>query len=214
MPSSKTFAERLPELVAPHARRTVRFAEAQGRAGIALGGEAGARLLGHLAMPTSADTVLRLIRRLPLPEAEAPRVVAVDDWAMRKGRSYGTVVVDLERRRVVDLLADRTSATVAEWLRQRPGVEVIARDRSTEYARAATVGAPRAVQVADRWHLLANMRQALERWLHTVHARLRRLPPAGTGPAPNQARSQQSCHQPPFRASEAAGQARRWDDLG
>ncbi len=134
-------------------------------------------------MPTSADTVLRLIRRMPLPEVDAPRVIAVDDWAIRKGRIYGTVVVDLERRRVVDLLPNRTSATAAEWLRQQPGVEVVARDRSTEYARAAGIGAPGAVQVADRWHLLANMRQALERWLHTVHARLRCLAPAHAGDA-------------------------------
>ena len=177
----RTFAERLQELVMPHARRTCRLATAQGRVGVALGGEAGARLLRHLAMPTSADTVLRLIRRMPLPEVDTPRIVAVDDWAIRKGRTYGTVVVDLERRRVADLLPDRTSTTVAEWLRQRPGVEVVARDRSTEYARAAGIGAPGAVQVADRWHLLANMRQALERWLHTVHARLRRLSPAHAG---------------------------------
>ncbi len=88
---------------------------------------------------------------------------------IRKSRTYGTIVVDLERRRVADLLPDRKSATVAEWLRQRPGVEIVARDRSTEYARAVGIGAPGAVQVADRWHLLANMRQALERWLHTVH---------------------------------------------
>ena len=172
----RTFAERLPELVAPHARRTTRLAEAQVRVDVALGGEAGTKLLQHLAMPTSADTVLRLIGRLPLPEAEALRVVAVDGWALCKGRTYGTIVVDLERRRVVDLLPDRSAATVASWLQQRPGAKVVARDRSTEYARAAAMGAPKAIQVADRWHLLANMRQAVERWLHTTHARLRRLP--------------------------------------
>lgn len=177
----RTFAERMPELVLPHARRTCRLATAQGQVGVALGGEAGAKLLQHLAMPTSADTVLRLVRRMPLPEVKVPHIVAVDDWAIRKGRTYGTVVVDLERRRVADLLPDRTSATMAEWLRQRPGVEVVARDRSTEYARAVGIGAPRAVQVADRWHLLANMRHALERWLHTVHARLRRLALARAG---------------------------------
>jgi transposase len=207
----RTFAERLPELVAPRARRTRRLGEAQGRAGVALGGEAAARLLRHLAMPASADTVLRLVRHLPLPEPEAPRVVAVDDWAVRKGRSYGTVVVDLERRRVVDMLPDRTSATVAEWLRQRPGVEVVARDRSTEYARAATVGAPEAVQVADRWHLLANMRQALERWLHTTHARLRRLPtpPADAGVAPVPPRREQAFRRTgPERAARAASRTR------
>ena len=149
----RTFAEHLPELVAPHARRTCRLGEAHGRVGVALGGAAGARLLQRLAMPASAGTVLRRVRRLPLPEAEVPRVVAVDDWALRRGRTYGTIVVDLERRRVVDMLADRTSATVADWLRQRPGIEVIARDRSTEYARAALLGAPKAVQVADRWRV-------------------------------------------------------------
>jgi transposase len=139
----RTFAERLPDLVKPHARRTCRLAEAQGRVGAALGGEAGARLLRRLAMPASADTVLRLIRRLPLLEQDVPRVVGVDDWALRRERTYGTVVVDMERRRVADLLPDRTAATVAGWLWQRPGIEVVARDRSTEYARAAAIGAPR-----------------------------------------------------------------------
>ena len=146
-------SERLPELVAPHARRTARLAEAQGQVGAALGGEAAARLLHHLAMPASPDTVLRLIRGLPLPAPEPPRVVAVDDWALRKGRTCGTIVVDLERRRTIALLPDRTSTTVADWLRQRPGIKVVARDRSTEYARAAAIGAPKAVQVADRWRV-------------------------------------------------------------
>ncbi len=184
----RTFAERLPELVAPHARRTARLAEAQGQVGAALGGEAASRLLHRLAMPASPDTVLRLVRGLPLPVPEPPRVVGVDDWALRKGRTYGTIVVDLERRRVIDLLPDRTSTTVADWLRQRPGIEVVARDRSTEYARAATVGAPKAVQVADRWHLLANVRDMLERWLARAHARLRCLPvpPGGDGRCPGQ----------------------------
>jgi len=176
-------------------------------------------LLRHLAMPVSADTVLRLIRRMPLPETEAPRIVAVDDWAVRKGRTYGTIVVDLERRRVVDLLPDRTSPTVAAWLQQRPGVEVVARDRSTEYARAAIIGAPKAVQVADRWHLLANMRQAVERWLHTIHARLRRLPvpSAGEGAAPVPARRDQAFRRTgPERAASAAGRTRwqaRYDEV-
>ena len=184
----RTFAERLPELVAPHARRTTRLAEAQGQVGVALGGEAAARLLQRLAMPASSDTVLRLIRELPLPAPEPPRVVAVDDWAIRKGRTYGTIVVDLERRRVIDLLPDRTSTTVADWLQQWPGIQVVARDRSTEYARAASIGAPKAVQVADRWHLLANVRDMLERWLARAHARLRRLPvpPGGDGRCPGQ----------------------------
>ena len=172
----QTFAERLPDLIMPFARRTRRLAEAQGQAGGALGGEASARLLSRLFMPASADTVLRLVKGMPLPDQAVPRVVGVDDWAKCKGRSYGTIVVDLERHRVVDLLPDRTAVTVAGWLRQQPGIEVVARDRSTEYASGIAIGAPNAVQVADRWHLLVNLRQAVERWLVGVHARLRRLP--------------------------------------
>ena len=200
----RTFAERLPELVAPHARRTRRLAEAQGRVGAALGGEASARLLPRLAMPASADTVLRLVRRMPLPaQPEPPRAVGVDDWAVRKGRTYGTIVVDLERRRTLDLLPDRTATTLAEWLRHRPTIEVIARDRSTEYGRGAATGAPEATRVADRWHLLLNTRQMVERWLAGAHARLRRLPavpPAG-GPAARRA------HAYPRTRAEAAASA-------
>jgi transposase len=171
----QTFVERLTTLVAPFARRTCRLAAAQGQTGLALGGEAGARLLAHLSMPASADTVLRLVKATPLPDQPAPRVIGVDDWAKRKGRSYGTIIVDLERHRVVDLLPERTAARLADWLRQRPGIEVVARDRSTEYASGIASGAPAAVQVADRWHLLANMRQAVERWFAGAHARLCRL---------------------------------------
>ncbi len=147
----RTFAERLQELVVPHARRTRRLAAAQGRAGVALGGEAGARLLRHLAMPTSADTVLHLIRRLPLPEVEAPRVVAVDDWAIRKGRSYGTIMVDLERRRVVDLLGNRTSATVlhgsagTRWCTQHAPCDLMLRE-------ADVLGTPKLEHAVQRVH--------------------------------------------------------------
>jgi hypothetical protein len=108
-----SFVERLPGLVAPRAQRTHRLADAQGQVGVALGGAAGARLLDHLGMPASGATVLRLVRRLPLPHRSSPRVLGVDDWAWRKGRSYGTILVDLERRQVVDLLPDRSAATLA-----------------------------------------------------------------------------------------------------
>ena len=172
-----TFAERLPGLLAPQARRTYRLAQAQGRIGVALGGEAGSRLLPHLAMQASADTLLRLVRRMPLPAHPTPRVLGVDDWALKKGRTYGTILVDLERRKVVDLLPDRSAPTLTTWLQSRPRIQLVARDRSSEYARGIREGASRAKQVADRWHLLLNAREMVERWLSGAHARLRRLLP-------------------------------------
>jgi transposase len=114
---------------------------------------------------------------VPLPKAPRPCVVGVDDWALRKGRTYGTIVVDLERHRPLDLLPDRSAETWDAWLRRQPQIRLVARDRSTEYARGTTLGAPAAVQVADRWHLLLNTRQMIERWLARVHPRLKLLPP-------------------------------------
>jgi hypothetical protein len=133
----------LPELLSPRARRTQRLASAQAQVGLALGGEGGAaRLLQRLAMPTSADTVLRLVRGLPLPTVEAPRIVGVDDWALKKGQTYGTILVDLEARRVVDLLPERAALPVAGWLEAHPSIEAVVRDRSSEYGRAEPPWAP------------------------------------------------------------------------
>jgi hypothetical protein len=206
--SRRTFAEQLSGLLAPYARRTRRLGRAQGRVGVALGGEAGARLLPHLAMPASAATVLRLVRRLPLPARRAVRVLGVDDWARKKGRTYGTILVDLERRRAIDLLPDRTSATLAAWLRRRTSVRIITRDRSTEYSLGAATGAPAATQVADRWHLLVNGRQMVERWLAGAHARLRRLPVIA-GEAPSSARRTRAYPRSPAEAAAREGNRAR-----
>ncbi len=172
----RTFAERLPGLPGRHAQRTQRLARAQARAGLALGGAPAARLLTSLAMPSSTRTLLRTLRGLPFPARPRPTIIGVDDWALRKGRTYATLLVDLKRRRPVDLLPDRSAPTLAAWLRSQPQIRLIARDRSTEYARGATLGAPKAVQVADRWHLLFNARQMVERWLARAHPRLKQLP--------------------------------------
>ena len=127
-------------------------------------------------MPASADTFLRLMHRHRLPEVGTPRVLGVDGWAWKRGRVWGTLLVDLERHRPVDLLPDRMAAILAAWLRIHLGIEITTRDRSTEYTRGITQGAPTALHVADRGHLLHNLRQVLERFFHAAHARLRRLP--------------------------------------
>src|SRR5262245_24425555 len=118
-----------------------------------------------MTMATSPDTLLRRVKRLQNQPAEPPRVVGIDDWAWRKGQRYGTLVVDLERSDVIDLLPDLDAQTVAAWLKAHPGVEVVSRDRSQAYTQAATEGASQVEQVADRWHLLTNLREAVERVL-------------------------------------------------
>jgi transposase len=163
------FCERLPDLVAARSRTTGRLTEAHRFVGLALGGEAGARLADHLDIPTSPDTLLRRVKDVDGDAPPPPRFVGIDDWAWRKGRRYGTIVVDLERGRVIDLLPDREEATVTAWLAAHPGVELLSRDRASAYAQAAAQAVPQATQVADRWHLLKNLREAIERTFEREH---------------------------------------------
>lgn len=159
------FCERLPSVVARYARRTVRLTDALELIAFALGGRPGARLSQELAMTASRHSLLHLIRRAaPEPQA-APSVLGIDDWAQRKGKDYGTILVDLERQRVLDLLPDRTAETSQTWLQAHPAIKVVSRDRASAYAEAITKALPHAVQVADRWHLLKNATAMLDRLL-------------------------------------------------
>src|SRR5262249_48949041 len=124
---------------------------------------AGSRIAAKLVMKVGPDTLLRCIREAATSEFDIPRVIGIDDWAKRKGQRYGTILVDLERRMPIELLPDRKSSTVIEWLSSHPGIEIITRDRSSSYADAINTGAPLAIQVADRWHLLKNLIDTFER---------------------------------------------------
>jgi transposase len=177
--TAQTFAERLPQVVQPAAQRTMCLTIALQQRGRALGGEAGARLGAKLDVPTSPDTLLRLVRQLPEPPMPTPTILGVDDGAMRRGRTDATLLIDLARHRPIGLWPDRTADRLAAWLRAHPGVTIVSRDRSTEYARGATLGAPAAPQVLDRWHPVRHLREALERLLDRLHVRLAALLTAG-----------------------------------
>jgi transposase len=179
------FAERLPDLAAPFSRRTTRLTNHLVRAAFALGGEAGARHVVAEGTPVSARTLLRLVRAAPLPATGPVWALGVDDWARRKGRSYGTILVDLDLQRVIDLLPDRTAETLATWLREHPEGMVVTRDRAGAYAEGIRLGAPQALQVADRFHLVKNVTDALERSLTRQHAALRRAACTGDSVAPS-----------------------------
>src|SRR5215218_7403216 len=156
----RVFTERLPNLVEPHARKTTRLQEVLELVGFALGGNAGARLIRRLGMEASPTTLLRCIRGAAVVDHPPPEVIGVDDFSLRRGDKGATIIVDLERRCPIEILRD-CSATLAGWLEANPSAQTISRNGAREYARGIADGAPEALQIADRWHLLKNLREVL-----------------------------------------------------
>ncbi len=157
------FTERLSTVTAPWARRTERLTSRLTAIALALGGAAGERLSKDLGYKASRNTLLGLIRKLPLPSSPDPQTLGVDDFAFCKRQKYGTILVDLDKSCPVALLPDRNADTLAQWLNQHPNIQVLSRDRSRTYKSAMDIGAPQAIQVADRFHILQNLKEVLEK---------------------------------------------------
>jgi len=158
------FCERLPEVVQPYGRRSIRLVEALKHLGLLVSAEVSRSIAERFGISASPDSFLRTARGCDAPSDDiVVRKVGIDDWAKRKGHNYATIIVDLERGCPVELLPDREASTLQEWLEAQPEIELIARDRSTAYAEACGSGAPQAEQIADLWHLLRNLFEAIER---------------------------------------------------
>ena len=209
---------RLPTVAAPWVRRTLRLAQPLSALGLGLGGQAGARLAVRGPWRTSPDPLLRLVRAAPGPAAPAPQGIGVDEWAGRRGQRYGTILVNLEEHRVLDLLPERAAAAVAAWLAQHPTIMVVCRARRALYADGRRRGAPHAVQVVDRVHRVKNLHEAVEAFLHSQRPARQAAAArtaqgltqvAGLVPSPPMYRGRRQCSQARPQRMEAAQQRSR-----
>ncbi|HAE68387.1 ISL3 family transposase [Sphingobacterium multivorum] len=172
----KVFTERFDCEIRPYYRRMIRSNELLFKMGLELGGNRGSAISRYVGLPVSSSTMLRVIQGVDIqPKALTSGVIGVDDWAFKKGSTYGTVIVDLERKEVIDLLPDRESDTLAEWLKNHPEIKVVSRDRYGPYALGIKTGAPDAIQVADRFHLIMNLGEAAKKVLQSKAKELKEI---------------------------------------
>jgi transposase len=172
--SRKVFTERFTDHFLPYKRSTTRLTEKLLKVALLMGGNPGKKLCDTLNIKTSSSSLIRQIHQKEIQASQTSTHIGIDDWAYKKGHTYGTAIIDLKERRIIDLLPDREANSVEMWLRKRTEVKVVTRDRYTNYAKGITNGAPCACQVADRWHLLKNMGDAIKKFLERKRQQLRK----------------------------------------
>lgn len=216
----KIFSERFKQQLKSYARRFERLNELLSSMGLELGGNLAQRI-GHLSfVKISASTILRLIIKCPTQAIEPPKIIGVDDWAFKKRFNYGTIIVDLEKNKVIELLPDREAATLTKWLREQPSVETVSRDRSSTYASAITEANKEITQIADRWHILNNLTEGFEQFLNTQRQSIKEvaveLKLEETGVKDDSSavvETEQNVEHPPIKPSQTLSSSKYYDNF-